>query len=55
MSNIKKLSNEVVKYVVDRKKKNPDMGCRQLAAEASTRFNYKISKSSINKIIQDVQ
>jgi hypothetical protein len=53
MSNIRKISNEVVKYVIDRKKRNPELSCRKLSLEASEMYKYNISKSSINNIILD--
>jgi hypothetical protein len=50
-----KISNEVVKYVINRKKLNPNLSCRKLSTETSERFKFTISKSSINKIIIDKQ
>lgn len=46
-----KISEEVKKYVISRKLKNPDISCRSIASSASERFNVSISKSSINSIL----
>ncbi len=46
-----KISDEVRRYAISRKLRNPDLGCREIASSASERFNIKISKSSINSIL----
>lgn len=50
--NIVKLTQIVRNYVVDRKKKNPDISCRRLALQTSDRFKINISKSSVNNVLK---
>ena len=52
MSNIRKISSEIKYYILQRKRKNPDLSCRTLALEASSKFRINISKSSINSIFK---
>lgn len=52
MSNIKKISHEIESYIIQRKKKNPDLSCRSLTLDARSKFNIYLSKSSINRIIK---
>ena len=52
MSKTKKLSNEVKNYILERKRKNPQISCRTLASETSSKFALKISKSSINLLLK---
>jgi len=56
MSNIKirskKIDSTIRSYLLRRKKQQPDIACRTLAIEASTKFKIKISKSSVNSLIK---
>lgn len=51
MSNIVKLKEEVINYIIKRKLKNCDLSCRALSFEASHHFNIFISKSSVNSVL----
>lgn len=52
MGVIYKLTEEVIQFLLQRKKDFPAMSCRQLATLASQKFQAKISKSSINNILK---
>ena len=52
MSRISKISLDVRKYVLSRKRKNSNLGCRIIADEAANKFKITISKSSVNAIIK---
>ncbi|MFC1755251.1 hypothetical protein ACFL96_17985 [Thermoproteota archaeon] len=52
MGNIHKLSAEIVRYIQSKKRGNLDLSCRGLSKDVCTKFGIKVSKSSINKILQ---
>jgi hypothetical protein len=52
MSKLIKISNKVKNYVLQRKRKNPQLSCRTLAIDVSSKYNILLSKSSINSIIK---
>ena len=52
MKTIYKFKTEIVKFLINSKLRNPDISCRKLALEASQKFNIKLSKSAINKILK---
>lgn len=52
MSRKVKISKDIVRYVLGRKKANQDLSCRKISEEASQRFKIKISKSSVNAILK---
>jgi len=48
-----KLKQEVISFIIDQKKDNPKLGCREIAEITSDKFLIKISKSSVNSIIKN--
>jgi len=54
MGVIYKLKAEVVNFIIERKKENPDISCRKLVAIIKDQFQLDVSKSSINAIIKTV-
>ncbi len=50
-----KLKKEIVDFLVNEKKANPQLGCRNLVNIVEQKFQIKISKSSINSIIKEAQ
>lgn len=54
MGVIHKLKAEVVRFVIDIKKENPDISCRKLVGVVKEKFQIAVSKSSINAIIKTV-
>jgi hypothetical protein len=53
MGVIYKLRAEVQEYIIEQKKVNPTLGCRELSKIASEKFNTAISKSSVNSLLKD--
>lgn len=53
MGVVYKFRNEVVDFVLQQKRTNHDLGCRQLAALTSEKFKIQVSKSSVNAIIKN--
>lgn len=49
-----KLKEEVISFIIDQKRGNPKLGCREIAEIASDKFLIKISKSSVNSIIKNL-
>lgn len=49
-----KLKQDVINFIIDQKRNNPKLGCRELAELASDKFKIKISKSSANSIIKNM-
>src|ERR1044071_9307060 len=52
MGVIYKLKENVIDYIVQTKKENSQISCRQLAKAASDKFQVDISKSSVNSVIK---
>lgn len=52
MGVVHKLKENIVEFVLEQKKKDPSSSCRHLTALVNNQFQTKVSKSSINKIIQ---
>lgn len=55
MGVVYKLKPEIVSFIVEEKKKNRTLSCRALATIIETKFQKKISKSSINDIFKRYQ
>lgn len=55
MGVIYKLKKEVIDYILDQKRVDPDVGCRQLAQKVGDKFQIFISKSSVNAVIKSAQ
>jgi hypothetical protein len=53
MGVIHKLKQEVVDFILHEKKSSPGIGCRQLAALASQKFQMTVSKSSVSSVLKD--
>lgn len=47
-----KISKDIERYVVSRKKTNIDLSCRQISSEITKKFKINLSKSSINSILK---
>lgn len=43
---------EVRSFIIEKKRRYPDLSCRELAKQSSERFKLRISKSSINSVIK---
>jgi len=52
MGVIYKLNNEVVDFLVQSKKENPSLSCRQLVELVKEKFDVSVSKSSVNTILK---
>jgi hypothetical protein len=52
MGVVHKLKSEVVEFIVQQKKENPDISCRALAQLTAETFDIKIAKSSVNNILK---
>ncbi len=52
MGVIHKLKKEIVLFVINQKKNNPQISCRALAEVTAATFNLKVAKSSINNILK---
>ncbi len=48
-----KLKDDIVTFVLARKKDDPALSCRQLAHLASEKFQITVSKSSVNSILKE--
>lgn len=48
-----KLTDKVVKFIIQQKKANPKIGCRALTQEVSRQFQIQLSKSSISNILKN--
>ncbi|MBF0523289.1 MAG: helix-turn-helix domain-containing protein [Candidatus Omnitrophica bacterium] len=55
MGIIYKLKQEVIDFILQKKKEDNDLSCRQIAKMASDQFDMDISKSSVNAIIKENQ
>ncbi len=53
MGVVYKLRKEVIDFVLQQKRTDHDLGCRQLATLASEKFKIQVSKSSVNAIIKN--
>ncbi|MCX5712490.1 MAG: helix-turn-helix domain-containing protein [Candidatus Omnitrophica bacterium] len=52
MGSTHKLKPEIINFVIELRHGQPDLGCRQLAEKTSQKFNFKVSKSSINSLLK---
>src|SRR3989338_6347249 len=52
MGVIYKLKQEVIDFIVNEKRANPNLSCRKLADITQEKFQVEVSKSSINAIIK---
>jgi hypothetical protein len=53
MGVIHKLTEEVIQFILEKKKEDPKIGCRSLSEIVSERFSRKVSKSSINSVLKE--
>jgi len=53
MGVIHKLTEDVINFILEKKKENPKIGCRSLSEIVSERFSRKVSKSSINAVLKE--
>lgn len=53
MGVVYKFRKEVIDFVLQQKRADHDLGCRQLAALISEKFKIQVSKSSVNAIIKN--
>jgi len=53
MGVVYKLQQNVIDFIVSQKQANPALSCRKLVAIVGQQFSIKISKSSVNAVIQD--
>src|SRR3989338_7430800 len=53
MGVVYKFRKEVIDFVLQQKRTDHDLGCRQLAALISEKFKIQVSKSSVNAIIKN--
>ena len=52
MGYLYKLKPEIVKFLINKKWNYPEISCRKLSSEVSERFDFKLSKSSVNLILK---
>ena len=55
MSNITKINSSIRNYILQRKRRNSNISIRALANETSSKFNIKLSKSSVNILIKQAK
>jgi len=55
MGVVYKLKKEIVDFIINEKKSNPSLGCRNLVNLVAAKFQTKISKSAINGVIKSAQ
>src|SRR3989338_952162 len=55
MGVVYKLKKEIVDFIINEKKLNPSLGCRNLVGLIEAKFQAKISKSAINGVIKSAQ
>ncbi|MBI3618083.1 MAG: helix-turn-helix domain-containing protein, partial [Candidatus Omnitrophica bacterium] len=53
MGVVYKFRKEVIDFVLQQKRTDDDLGCRQLAVLTSEKFKIQVSKSSVNAIIKN--
>jgi hypothetical protein len=53
MGVIYKLKTEVKNFILEQKKNQPVLSCRQIAALAQEKFQIKVSKSGVNSLIKE--
>src|SRR3990167_2080072 len=52
MGVIYKLKDEVIGFIVEQKKGNPNLSCRRLVEIVREKFQIEVSKSSVNAVIK---
>ena len=55
MGVIHKLRENIIEFILEQKKNNPSLSCRQLVRLINNQFQIQVSKSSINKVVQSAQ
>ena len=55
MGVIYKLKDDVIAFILEQKKNQPALSCRQLAQLATQQFQIDVSKSSVNNLLKDAQ
>ena len=50
-----KLKEEIIDFLINQKKINPQLGCRNLVNIVEQKFQVKLSKSSVNSVIKEAQ
>ncbi len=53
MGVIYKLTDDVLRFIIDRKKADPNLSCRKLADIVRQAFNIHVSKSSVNAVLKE--
>jgi len=53
MGVVYKLTEDIARFVVNRKKADPKLSCRRLVDVVQKKFDVRVSKSSVNKILKD--
>ncbi|GEM_PF-6061254 len=53
MGVIHKLKENIIHFVLEQKKINPAISCRQISVLIANQFSTNVSKSSVNKILQE--
>lgn len=53
MGVVYKLKQEIIDFILEEKKVNPRLGCRNLVSIIEQKFQIKISKSSVNSVIKE--
>jgi hypothetical protein len=54
MGVIHKLKQEVAEFIIQKKKENPRLSCRKMAAIVEDQFSMQLSKSSINNLLRNI-
>lgn len=55
MGVIYKLKSDVKDYIINQKQSDPDLSCRKLAVFIFSKFQLKLSKSSINAVMKEAE
>ena len=55
MGVVHKLKENIINFILEQKKNNPTISCRQLSVSIASQFNMNVSKSSVNKILQEAE
>ncbi|MBU4334890.1 MAG: hypothetical protein KKD07_10655, partial [Candidatus Omnitrophica bacterium] len=53
MGVVHKLKKEVFDFIINKKKEEPLISCRQLSEQTSKKFEIKVSKSSVNSVLKN--
>ena len=55
MGVVHKLRKEVFDFIINQKKEDPSLSCRQISDLISSKFEIKVSKSSVNSVLKSTQ